>query len=251
MSKKNIAQAKAAKRTARAKAKAKSVAKAKATPQAIKHRQLRGALNADGRIADFDTVLENAVLDINKRKQVQSEFKNSTDMIKGIKEAIGQVFKLYCYVTLGKTLADSGAMQHEVQIPLDDISRVLMNFDSRIGRLEYMNQTPEDQRDDVAIETEAFDIGTNLANISEDLYGEVARMEKHSLIMEEAISRMSLEITEGSPEERRMRALQAVAYKYLAELKLHDAKVEKEQREAAEAEQHLSGVDEAPSIPQV
>ncbi|QGH71929.1 hypothetical protein N1M2_66 [Klebsiella phage N1M2] len=251
MSKKNTAQVKAAKRNARAKAKAKSVAKAKACPQAIQQRKLRGALGADGRIADFDTVLEKAVLDINKGKKVTSEFKTTTDMIAGIKEAIGQVFKLYCYVTLGKTLADAGAMEHQVTIPIDDISRVLMNFDSRIGRLEFMDKTPVEERDNVAIETEALDIGTNLASISEDLYGEVARMETHSLIMEEAISRMALEITEGEPEQRRMAALQAVAYKYLAELKLHDARVEKEQREAADPSEHLTGVDEAPFVPQV
>lgn len=235
MSKKNASQVNAAKRTARAKAKAKSVAKARSCPQAIKQRKMRSVLNKDGRIADFDTVLEDAVMNINKGKKVVSEFKNTTDMINGIKDAIGQVFKLYSYVTFANELIHSKVIQHDIKLPLEDISRVLLNFDTRLGRIIFMNQTPEDQRDNLAIETEALDIGTNLASISEDLYDEVSRLEVHSIVIEDSITRLSEEVEGETLSQRRMKVLETIAHKYLAELVLADAEKAKQVPVAEEA----------------
>lgn len=228
MSNKNTAQSKAAKRTARAKVKSRSLALAKAAPQAIKQSKMRKAISQSGRVANFDAVLDQAVMDVKNGKEAVSEFKTTGDMIVGIKKAVGEVFKLYCYVTLALELIDSKVIQHDINLPLEEVSRVLMNIDTRIGVIEFMNKTPEEDRDNFAIETEALDIGTTLTSISEDLYEEVARLETHSLTIEETITRLADEIEEGELPQRRMGVLQSIAYKYLAELQLADAEGSKE-----------------------
>lgn len=215
--------AKAAKRNVRAKAKRASVAKGRAAPQAIKQRQMRTLISQGSKIPNFDAALESAVFDMKKGKAVESEFKDTADMINGIKKAVGEVFKLYCYVALADYLIKAKAIDHVLQIPLDEVSRVLMNFDNRIGIIEFMNQEPSPE-DEIAIQTEAFDIGTSLAQVSEDLYQEVARLETFGPVMEETIGRLANEVPAEvtDPGARYTQALQAVAYDYLHNLSLAD-----------------------------
>lgn len=231
-------QAKANKRNARAKVKRAAVAKGRAAPQAIKQRKMRNLIGQGSKIPNFDAALESAVFDMKKGKAVESEFKDTSDMIAGIKKAVGEVFKLYCYVTLADYLIKAKAIDHELSVPLDDISRVLMNFDSRIGVIEFMNQNP-DPEDEIAIQTEAFDIGTNLAQISEDLYQEVARLETFGPLMEETIGRLANEVPAEVTDAgaRYTQALQAVAYDYLHRLTLADHEQAQATSDAAETEQ--------------
>lgn len=237
MSKAKSAQNKAVKRNARAKTKREQVARAKATPQAIKQRKVRALLAANGGMPDFDATLQNAVMDIKKGKQVESEFKNTTDMVEGLKRAVGEVFKLYCYVTLADYLIKANAIQHELTIDLDEASRVLMSFDTRIGTIMFMNQDPEPEQE-MAIQTEALDIGTSLTQISEMLYQEVVRLENHGPVMEDTIARLSNEVGEEvtDPALRYTKALQAVAYDYLHHLVLRDKEVEQAQATAVASE---------------
>ncbi|EBY9764043.1 hypothetical protein D5W64_13095 [Salmonella enterica subsp. enterica serovar Saintpaul] len=234
MSQAKSAQNKHAKRNARAKQKRQQVARGKAAPEAIKKRRIRAMLNANGTIPDFDAALENAVMDIKKGKSVESEFKDTTDMLEGLKRAVGEVFKLYCYVTLANYLIEAGAIQHELTIDLEEASRVLMNFDTRIGTIQFLNNEP-DPETELAIQTEALDIGTNLGQISEMLYQEVTRLEVHGPIMEDTIARLTKEIPEDvtDPAARYSKALEAVAHDYLYKLMIRD----KEAEAAAKVEQ--------------
>lgn len=236
MSKKNVAQVKAAKRTARAKTKAVSASKAKAAPRAVQQRKMRAAIKIDGRVSGFDTVLEQAVIDANSGKKAVSEFKNTVELVAGMKKAVSEVFKLYCYVTLAHSLIEKGIITDTLNIDLPVVSRVLMDFDRRIGILDYLNQAPEGERTPGVIETEALDIGTSLTTVSEELYNAVVLLEPHSLVIEDTITRLAEEVEEGSPNDKRLKVLQTLAYKYLAELITADKAAEEAAAPAEEVE---------------
>lgn len=233
MSQAKSAQNKHAKRNARAKQKRQQVARGKTAPQALKQRKMRQLLNANGSIPDFDATLANAVMDIKKGKTVDSEFKNTTEMLDGLTRAVSEVFKLYCYVALANYLIEAGAIQHELTIDLEEASRVLMNFDTRIGTIRFMNNEP-DEETEMAIQTEALDIGTHLGQISEMLYQEVARLEVHGPVMEDTIARLSNEVPEEvtSPAARYSKALEAVAHDYLYKLMIRDKEAKPEEATA-------------------
>lgn len=223
MSKKQTAQNHAAKRNARAKSKRESIARANASPSAQRKKVTQRLMERLGGNLDFDNVLNNAVKDIKKNKTDDGlKFNNSTDMINGLKKAVGEVFKLYSYITLAVAMIDKGVINHFISMDLDGVTRKLMNFDSRIGTLMYMDTIPEDEREQGALEVECLDIGTSLTDISDNLYNEITRLEPHSLAIEEMIATLAVEVEGGDDNVKRMNVLQAVAYKYMAELKLAD-----------------------------
>lgn len=219
MSKKTTAasQKSAAKRNARAKAKSASAAKAKQTPMAQAKRKMRG-LNIGGN-NNFDSVLEQAVRQINKGGNVSGPAFNSTEeVMDGIVKAAGETFKLFCYNAVAKELVDKGAIEHNFRIDINMIGEGMMLIDNRVTTLRAYINSPE--ADEGVIGTEALEIGTLIQNYADELYEEIARMEEHSLIIEETVGRLAAEITEGSESERRARVLTTVAYKLLAAIKL-------------------------------
>lgn len=219
MSKKSAAaiQKSAAKRNARAKAKSASAAKAKQTPMGQAKRKMRG-LNIGGN-NNFDAVLNQAVRQIKKGGNVSGPAFNSTEeVMDGIVKAAGETFKLFCYNAVAKELVEEGAIEHNFRIDLNMVGEGMMLIDNRVTTLRAYINSPE--ADEAVIGTEALEIGTLIQNYADELYEEIARMEEHSLIIEETIARLANEVPEGSESERRARVLTTIAYKLLAAIKL-------------------------------
>ena len=220
MSKKSAAtsQKNAAKRNARAKAKATSANKAKQSPMGVAQRKMRGINLSAGN--NFDAVLNQAVRQINKGGDVGSapQFNSTKEVMDGIVKAAGETFKMFCYNAVTKELADSGAIDYNFRIDLNLIGEGMMNIDNRVTRLRAYMNSPE--MDEAAFGTEALEIGTLIHAFADELYEEVARMDEHSLVIEETISRLAAELSEGTEAERRARVLTTTAYKLLAAIKL-------------------------------
>ena len=238
MSKKNTvaSQKSAAKRNARAKAKSAQAAKAKNSPMGLVKKKMRG-LNIGGQ-NNFDDVLNQAVSQIGKGGNGSGVTFNSTDeVMDGIVKAAGETFKLFCYNAVAKELADTGAIEHNFRVDLTLMGQAMMVIDNRVTRLRaYMGQ---DDADEGVFGTEALDIGTSIQNVADELYEEMARLEDHSLIIEETISRLAAEIPEGEEAERRARVLTRIAYKLLAAIKLDMTPAQIEQEENTPAEDRV------------
>lgn len=221
MSKKTAAasQKSAAKRNARSKAKAVSAAKGKNAPMGVARKKMRG-LNINGGGNNFNAVLDQAVRQINKGGNVGSgpQFNSTSEVIAGIVKAAGETFKMFCYAAVAKELADEGAIEHNFRADISTIGEGMMLVDNRVTRLRYFLESPE--FDEGAFGTEALEIGTIIHGMADELYEEVARMDEHSLVIEETISRLASELPEGEEAERRAKVLSACAYKLLAAIKL-------------------------------
>lgn len=248
MSKKSTAtsQKNAAKRNARSKAKTTSANKAKQSPMGVAKRKMRG-INLNG-ANNFDAVLDQAVRQIKKGGNVGSEpqFNSTDEVMAGITKAAGETFKMFCYNALAKELADKGAIEHNFRVDLTMIGQGMMNIDNRVSTLRAYLNSPE--ADEGVFGTEALEIGTLIHGFADELYDEVARMDEHSLIIEETIARLAAELPEGSEQERRARVLSTIAYKLLAAIKLQmtPAEVEAENDEAV-AQKNNTGESTQPA----
>lgn len=214
MTKAKSSQARATKRNARAKAKKISANKARTTPSELNKKSFYKEFT--GNRLEFDEVLANAVRDINKRKEVSSEFNSPEEMIVGLQKAAGEVFKLYSYITLVQALNEQKIIDHPLVIDLFAISAELIAIDKRIQNLIKLLQSDETD----AVMTECLDIGTIISNYAEELYAEVSRAEKHALVIEETWSRLTEEIENiDDPAQQRLEVLQSLAYRYLTKVK--------------------------------
>lgn len=226
MSTKQTAQKHAAKRNARAKAKRVSIARGNAAPSALLKKSLARKFGGGPENINFDKVLESAVRDIKKGKQEEPSFNSFAESVEGLRKVVGEVFKLYCYITLAAELIKQQAIVHELNIDLDGITRDLIGFDTRIGTLMYMAKLSDEEREPGAGEVEMLEIGTALANISDSLYNEITRLEPHSVVIEETISRLAIEVEGTDDNTKRMQVIQSIAYKYMVALNLADKESE-------------------------
>lgn len=214
MTKAKSSQARATKRNARAKAKKVSANKARTTPSELNKKSFRKEFT--GNHLEFDQVLANAVRDVNHRKQINGEFNSPEEMVVGLQKAAGEVFKLYSYITLVQALDEQNIIDQPLVIDLFAVSADLISIDKRVQNLVKLLQRDEEE----AVVTECLEIGTTLQNYAEELYAEVARAEKHALIIEETWARLAKDI-EGidDPAQQRLEVLQTFAYQYLTKVK--------------------------------
>lgn len=230
--------ASAAKRTVRAKTKKVAAGKMKSRAQALKGKTPKFNYDADGKL-NFDDVLTGAVRDINSRrkgsttKEIETSIKSAKDVIDGLIKSTTEIFRIYCYVTLVNNLIESSLISHSLKIDLADISKKLIILDGRIGALGKLYPQEEE-----VIFTEALEIGTEIQNISEELYSEVVRSEEHALVIEEVLSRLAKEV-EGVDDvnKQRFMVLQSIAYRYLAKVKEDIDRESAESSKAASEEQ--------------
>lgn len=214
MTKAKSTQVRASKRNARAKAKKISANKGRTTPTQLNKKSFRKSLL--GEHYDFDQVLNNAVRDINNRKEVAGEFTSITDVLDGLKKTTAEVFKLYSYITFVQALDKEGLIKHQLVIDIKAISISLISIDKRIQIVSKLIEADEEE----TVFTEALDISTTLQNYSEELYAEVVRSEEHALTIEESLSRLAKDV-EGIDDvnQQRYQVLQRFAYQYLTEVK--------------------------------
>lgn len=177
-------------------------------------------------------LLEQVVRDAKMGKGADKElmFKDDSEMIAGIKSAVGEVFKLYSYITLANHLIEKALINHTLSIDLKQVSVDLMAIDSRFSRLSLL--APEEMAVDV------LEMATEIGNITELLYGEVMKLEEYSLTMEEVITTLSNEVEgDASVDSKRISVLSAIAYKYLHEVSIaQHTPAEVEQVTAVEVE---------------
>lgn len=219
MSNNKSAQKRAQKRNARAKQKSTSNAKARNTPTAVAARERRRVAGKLGGFnLDFDTVLSNAVRQVNNgTKELETDIKTPEDMINGIKRNIGEVFKLFSYVVLLNGMIEKKIIDYTLSIDLKAVALDLIDIDSRVSRLLVLLKANEEE----ALVTECLDIGTAIQNHSSDLYIEVTRSEPHALVIEETLSSLRETITEDVTEgEKTAMVLKALSYDYLAKVSI-------------------------------
>lgn len=215
MSQAKSAQARAAKRNARAKQKQTAAAKARVSPKTLQTKKFRAELSKIGiQGMNFDKVLNNAVRDANKGKEVETTLNSPEEVIEALKKNTGELFKLYCYVIFAEALVSKKTIEHTFTVDIDAMSASLIDLDKRISLLPRMLGVDED-----AVMTEALDIGTTIAGFSDELYAEVSLLESSALIIEECLNRLAADVTEEEDEgKRRTLVLSTLAYKRLNEV---------------------------------
>lgn len=221
----NSTQNRAAKRNARAKAKRISANKGRAAPKAVANRETRRLARRLGSYhMDFDSVLNNAMRDINSGKgNLDTTINSPTEMVEGLKRNIGEVFKFFSYVVLLKGMVEKKIIEHTLVIDLKPIALDLIDIDSRVSRLMPLLAANEEE----AVVTECLDIATAIQNYADALYAEIERAEPHSLVIEETISTLGTEVEgDPSPAERSAKVLNALAYNYLATVQTEAIAVE-------------------------
>lgn len=240
MSNKNSVQKRAQKRNARAKQKSISNAKGRAAPSAIANRENRRLARKLGvHHLDFDSVLGNAVRQINKGTQPASdaEFKSPQDMIDGLKRNIGEVFKLFSYVALLNGMIEKKIIEHTLVLDLKAIALDLFLIDNRVSRLQPLLEAEQEE----VVATECLDIGTTIQNFAEELYVEVTRAEPHALVVEDTLARLREDV-EGdlSESEKTVKVLEAISYDYLS--RVHTENELEPKPEAAQPEESAEAV---------
>lgn len=215
MTKAKSSQARADKRNARAKAKKLSNNRARSSEK-VKAQKAFDRLMTGDRL-EFDQVLANAVRDVNQRKKVDSDISSPQEVVEGLQKTAGEVFKLYCYVTLVQALNEQKIIDHPLVVDLKGISVDLIRIDQRVQNVVKLVNAGDEEE---AVFTEALDISNTLQNHAEELYAEVTRSEKHALVIEETLSRLAKDI-EGIDDaaQQRLEVLQSLAYQYLAKVK--------------------------------
>ena len=234
----NASQNRAAKRNARAKAKRISGNKARSAPKAVAARETKRLVRKlGGHHMEFESVLENAVRNINKGgKPLETTINSPTEMVEGLKRNIGEVFKFFSYVVLLKNMVEKQIIEHTLVIDLKPIALDLIHIDSRVSRLIPLLGANEEE----AVVTECLDIATTIQNYADELYAEITRAEPHSLVIEETIDSLGTEVEgEMSYAERSAKVLNALAYNYLATIQTEVIAAEPapEQQEEPVAEQ--------------
>lgn len=239
MSKKSV-HTRAAKRNARAKTKRTEAARGKQTPSALQQKKVNKLFDRIGKRPDFDTVFGEAMRQVKAGKVKQGPIKDSSELVDGLKKMAGEVFRMYSYITLTNELIRKSLIEDTIKIDLPGMTRELLDIDNRIGQLIYLVSNKQDMEDkfgegsDLYIQTESLDIGTILHSFSDILYEEISRLEPHTLVSEEALSRLSDEIEGDDENQRRYAVLQRIAYAYMAEIKLADAEAEEAKAEIQE-----------------
>lgn len=238
MSKKSV-HTRAAKRNARAKSKRESVARGKQTPSALKQKQANKLFDRIGTRPDFDKVVSEALRQAKSGNVPKSDLKNSADVLAGLKKMTGEVFKMYCYITLVNEMIKKQVIVEDIKFDLPGMTLELMDIDNRIGQMVYLLQNKADMEAkfgdgaDFFISTESMEIATIVQNFSDILYEEIARLEPHSLVIEETLSRLAEDVQEENDNARRFKVLQNVAYAYMAEVSLaHKAELEAQENNA-------------------
>lgn len=213
MSNTKSAIARSAKRNARAKSKKTSSAKAKVAPKALKDKSFRKKFGSAFGNADFDQILSRAVKDINKgTNELETSIKNPTDMVVGLKKNIGELFKLYAYVTLIDKLHKESIISSGITMDLRNISLSLIDIDRRVIQMGKLLESNEEE----AVVTEALEIGTLLQQYSEELHTEVMAAEPNALDIEESLDKLANEFDpNGEINLVRKTVLQNNAYQYL------------------------------------
>ncbi|AEV89529.1 hypothetical protein OBP_092 [Pseudomonas phage OBP] len=251
MSKKSV-HTRAVKRNARAKAKRTSIARGKATPAALQQKKMNKLFDVIGDRPDFDNVLEHAMKQVRKGKVEKSSFKDSSELLDGLKKMTGEVFRMYCYITLVNEMINKQVIVDEIKVDLPGITRKLLEIDNRIGQLVYLTENRTEMEDkfgegsDLYINTESLDMGTTLQTFADILYEEVARFEPHSLVFEETLSRLADGEAEGDENQRRFKVLQTIAYAYMADISLKDK--EAEEQTASELQEDNTGGNNEPVV---
>lgn len=223
---KNSVHNRAAKRNARAKTKRESISRGKATPEAVQKKKMAKLFDAIGDRPDFENVLNHAMKQARKGNVDPNAIRSSNDVVEGLRKMTGEVFKMYCYITLVNEMIAKKVIEETIAIDLPGITRTMIDMDTRIGKLVFMSKNPDPdgfaEGSELYIQTEALDIATTLQTFTDILYEEIARLEPHTLTIEETLSRLSDEVLEGNESQRRMTVLSQLAYRYLADIKIAD-----------------------------
>lgn len=161
---------------------------------------------------EFEALLTRALKEagINGDKNLSNDIQSRDDVVKGIKSAVSEAFKLYCYTALGKEMIDRKIIDHSLNINMEEISTQFIELDNRITQLEKLD-------DELAFSVEALEIGSLIQKYSEELYGEITRLEPFAIPIEETIDELAKTDDTGSEDARRG-VLERVGYHLLMEV---------------------------------
>ena len=124
----------------------------------------------------------------------EGEF-NPESLIKTSRKAVGEVYKLFSYVTLAERLVNQNYIAHEFKCDLDRVTNELIEIDRQVIRLPKL----------VEIDLESFtieilDIGGYVETLADQLYSEIESLEKHSFIIEERLNKAAHDFQISHPE---------------------------------------------------
>lgn len=124
----------------------------------------------------------------------EGEF-NPQELIKTSRKAVGEVYKLFSYVTLAERLVNQNYIDHEFKCDLDRVTNELIEIDRQVIRLPKL----------VEIDLESFtidmlDIGGYVETLADQLYSEIESLEKHSFVIEERLNKAAHDFQISHPE---------------------------------------------------
>lgn len=138
--------------------------------------------------------LEDPLAFILKGGESEGEF-NPQELIKTSRKAIGEVYKLFSYVTLAERLDTQKFIVHEFKCDLDRITNELIEIDRQVLRLPKLAEV-----DLESFTIEVLDIGGYVENLADQLYSEIESLEKHGVIIEERLNKAAHDFQISHPE---------------------------------------------------
>ncbi|QDB70251.1 hypothetical protein CF8_0083 [Aeromonas phage CF8] len=141
---------------------------------------------------------------------------NTAELIQNTRTAIGDVFKLFSYVALGRALAKQGKIEYTPSCDIHDIARSMTNLDQQFTKLDVLvKENPEE------FVITVFDMGSEMETRAHQLYTEITALEAHEQAIGSAIDNTAktllLEHPEMTMDQARIEVTQSVAYALLEE----------------------------------
>lgn len=120
---------------------------------------------------------------------------NPEELIKTVRKAVGEVYKLFSYVCLAERMVNQNLFAHEFKCDLDRVSNELIVIDKQVMRLPKL----------MAVDLESFtvdvlDIGGYVENLADTLYNEIELLEKHSVVIEDQLNKSAHNFQISHPE---------------------------------------------------
>jgi hypothetical protein len=124
----------------------------------------------------------------------EGEF-NPQSLIKTSRKAVGEVYKLFSYVTLAERLVQEKAFVHEFACDLDRVTNELIEIDRQVMRLPKLAEI-----DLESFTIDMLDIGGYVENLADQLYTEIEALEKHSFVIEDRLNKAAHDFQVSHPE---------------------------------------------------
>ncbi|WNV45856.1 hypothetical protein [Aeromonas phage AerS_266] len=140
---------------------------------------------------------------------------NTDELINSTRSAIGDCFKLFCYVSLAVKLGEQNKINYQPSIDIEDIARSMMNIDKTFSTFKALRESDPEN-----FVINVFDVGSELETRATELYEEISKIDdEHGIAIASYVTGSAKEYMIEHPEvtmdEARIAITEAVAYTVL------------------------------------